>query len=189
MVIGEMTGNLPCREEMFEAENASNFESLHSSDKVPIISLHEHAVTLLRSSFSGAHNIIPPTDVSILDLHRVLLGKYIFPPRIVANFSIAFQSTVFLARTSCFASVSLKSIQRAIERWKELWDLALGKSGLDPGNLTGYVRRAEEIYWLMNIIIKISESGDMSSGYMRSIATDQLADIHDFISKYQYEKH
>ena len=155
---------------------------------MPIGSLHEHTITLLQGSFSGAHNF-PHRDVSILDLHHILLGKYVPPCHVVADFGIAFQSAVFLARTSCFGSSSLKAIQRALERWKELWDLALGESGFDPENLTGYLRRAREIHWLMMTIIKISESGDLSSRYMHSIATDQLADIHDFISMYQYEKH
>lgn len=75
MVIGEMTGDLPCNEDLYEAGNASVFADLNSAvDEPPDRSLYDLVSTLL-------HNELPePASVhkdhfTVHHLNYALLGK------------------------------------------------------------------------------------------------------------------
>lgn len=75
MLVGEMTGHLPCRDELFEVEDASIFERLISSPagRSLGVSLHGMVSTLLHSPSSGPRDF-PYKDATLLQLHFVLLG-------------------------------------------------------------------------------------------------------------------
>lgn len=76
MLVGEMTGNLPCRDELFEAEDASTFERLIFSPAGASlgVSLHGMVSALLHGFFSGPRDF-PHRNATLLQLHFALLGE------------------------------------------------------------------------------------------------------------------
>lgn len=75
MVISEMTGDLPCREDIFEAQTASEFgllaPMLQNSPRCP--SVHQIVSALMHGPWSGPREF-PYSGLPLSNLYHALLG-------------------------------------------------------------------------------------------------------------------
>lgn len=94
---------------------------------------------------------------------------------------LVLQSACFLAKTSPFGQDNLNATFRATDRWKALWDLTLQREESENFRWGILMKNILEIRWLIRTTVKAAVSSDFSCAYMKNIATDSFADIHNFI--------
>ena len=83
------------------------------------------------------------------------------------------------------APATVEVILRALERWKNMWDV-VSKNGEDGFvSHKGFERHAVEYWWLARTLLKIEQSGVQSCRYMQPTPSDSAKDLHDFILKYK----
>ncbi|KAH7069228.1 hypothetical protein BKA63DRAFT_451013 [Paraphoma chrysanthemicola] len=170
--ISEMTGDLPCAAELFEAETAPEFERLEQmtplgTRKAPILSDLVPYLLSPRASSPLAQAVDYLTAADMLML------------------VCALQSALMTSRMNYFASATADTILHALDRWKEMWDV-MNKTGSDGIKLhKGFERHANEYWWLARMIIKIEQSGDQRCRYMQPAPSDSAADLHEFVQMYK----
>jgi hypothetical protein len=77
-----------------------------------------------------------------------------------------------------------KALQRATDRWKELWDYAQ-EQYVGNTRLIGFAKYGLELWWLAHKILEVAQREDAESSYMTHGPTDSLQELHDFIQRHQ----
>ncbi|EKG13657.1 Transcription factor fungi [Macrophomina phaseolina MS6] len=168
--VSEMVGDLPCAEELWEANTPSQFEHLSAielQDAPPPPSVRYLVNTLMHGPWTQSPGC-PCKNASHFNLYIAIA---------------ALQSVTYSARTSCLGPASFQAILRATERWQKLWGSGPPQLGPDPRK-HAFMRHAAETCWLVRTVVKVAQSGDMSSGYMQNLSADNFSDLHNFIKKY-----
>ncbi|KAH7001758.1 hypothetical protein B0J12DRAFT_587660, partial [Macrophomina phaseolina] len=167
--VAEMIGDVPCRENLFEAETAHEFDRLSAAEwPCKSLTMCQFITTLSRAGRGVAQNF--PTQISVIQLQSVIW---------------ALSGAVFTARISLGESAQLNAVFRATESWKLLWIQELEEAKARGMPLTGSRKHAAEICWLLQAIIKVAQTGDYESSYMRTFAGDSLIPLDEFIRKYK----
>ncbi|KAJ5543848.1 hypothetical protein N7513_003429 [Penicillium frequentans] len=118
-----MIGDMPCREELFEAETAQKFEQLLSLESAgsPSKSLADFIFLLLSDAYPGpedeSFSQITPNDLFIMISGLI----------------------VSVAKANCLTPAFSNALHRACARWKALWDIAVAKVE-DPATQPGFAK-------------------------------------------------
>ncbi|KAH7142679.1 hypothetical protein B0J13DRAFT_445200, partial [Dactylonectria estremocensis] len=167
--VSEMIGDMPCREELFEADTAQNFEQLLSLEPagIPSKSLADFIFLLLSDACPEDESFsrLLPTDLFIIISALGLI--------------------VAVAKANCLTSTLSNTLHRACRRWKALWDIAVANIEADSAVQPGFSKYAIEFWWFVLIVIRVARSGDRTSDYMSGVAVDSLAMTNKFLYQYR----
>lgn len=168
----EMTGNLPCDPDLWDADSAVSFELMLSSRK----RCSSHSLKDLIPAFVGQTSChdIELGNLPLFDLHMLLC---------------AFQPLIFnLHITFTLPSQSSKLLQ-ALDTWRQLWDKALTMISDDYSHWLGVARYVPGIECLSRRVIEVAVSDEAgSSRYLRRQPWFGTRDIHEFIRNFVAEQ-
>ncbi|PSN73800.1 hypothetical protein BS50DRAFT_614831 [Corynespora cassiicola Philippines] len=171
VAISEMIGDLPCEEDLFKAETTLEFErvALTESSGPQAATLSELVQCLL----------FPPAPRPLAQAGEP------FKATIMLMTICALQSVIVASRMNFLSSATAEAILRALDRWKDLWDLA--NKDEEDGLLLqkGFEKHAVEYWWLARTVVKIGQLGDQSCRYMQPIPSDSAKDLNDFVRMYR----
>ncbi|KAJ5894662.1 hypothetical protein N7495_006353 [Penicillium taxi] len=165
--IFEMNCHLPWTSELWEADDAASFAKILSMQpEGSAIPPFKEVITHLLET--------PETEPQIQWSHSLSPENLLI--LIYALNSLAFQNRAGLLRY-----FSLSTIGRAAKNWKLIWDSVI--SSLDKTQFLhlGYPKHAEELWWLLKATLEIANQQDARFAYLDNTATDELANLNDFI--------
>ena len=77
---------------------------------------------------------------------------------------------------------STPALQRATDRWQELWQAAVGRMHDEEVRISGFPRHSGEYYWLARGLLKYSLEGkDKTSPYYQGIGHETPKELHDLL--------
>ena len=86
------------------------------------------------------------------------------------------------ARLMSLLQTSTPALQRATDRWQELWDAAVRHMDEEQLRIGGFPRHCGEYYWLARGLLKYSLEGrDKSSPYHQRIGHETPKELHDLL--------
>ncbi|GAB1320959.1 Zn(2)-C6 fungal-type domain-containing protein [Madurella fahalii] len=167
MTVGEMTGDMTCLEELWEANDVVEFEAVIAARGRDCwrraSSLKEGVDALMGEDWTGADRF-PIPHLSVLDLQVLVL---------------AMMSVIATARLMSLLPVSAPAILRAIDRWEELWGTVAGRVDPEQLRMSGYARHSGEMCWVARRLVEFSLSGrDRTSAYFQRIGHDSPDELH-----------
>ncbi|KAF2653773.1 hypothetical protein K491DRAFT_502298 [Lophiostoma macrostomum CBS 122681] len=168
MTVAEMTGDMPCATALFEASTASEFaeqDAIISRFEAQSQSVKDLVSSLLHEDSHGCK--LP--DCSPAEPKHLLVAIF------------ALHSVIFVSRTSLLLSSLYQPLLRATDRWKELWDAAHARQGLEQAHFVGFTKYGAELHWLARKLIKFAHEGNTKCRYMLAMPTDSLRDLHELI--------
>ncbi|KAF9630617.1 hypothetical protein BFW01_g1179 [Lasiodiplodia theobromae] len=143
--VAEMTGDMLCNEELFEAETAIEFERIMMLEpRRECLSMCELINGLTRGARVGVQDGFPT-------LHPLQLQAVIW----------VMAGVVHTARISVLASAQLSAVFCATEKWKVLWEEATARAEAKGILLSKVTRHAGEICWLLQTIVQATLRGDI----------------------------
>ncbi|ERT00248.1 hypothetical protein HMPREF1624_03619 [Sporothrix schenckii ATCC 58251] len=175
LAIAEMVGDLPCRDELWDAPDAEAFARLAggaTETTHPPLSLKAVVATLLADD---NHPRNPPRDsaaaaasatadlahLSVFDLYSVV-G--------------ALQFSVFQYRAQALPPSTAAVVLRALDRWDRLWQAARDRLPLEQQRWLGIARHAPEFARVARRIVEVTRQ--VSETTATGPPTDALADVH-----------
>ncbi|KLU90765.1 hypothetical protein MAPG_10616 [Magnaporthiopsis poae ATCC 64411] len=178
----EMTGDLPCLAELWDAPSAAEFAQAVAAHGGPSSCLRRGCSirVAVERLMADADDDDSSGEVSAFPLRHLAL-----PDLQVLVFAI--HGTIRSARFANLLPASAPVIVRAISRWQALWDRAA--RGLTPEELSrrGLVRHSGELCWLAKKMLAVLVSGAADaedSGYFQGVAHDSLEELHGFLRRY-----
>ncbi|KAF2849811.1 hypothetical protein T440DRAFT_468877 [Plenodomus tracheiphilus IPT5] len=173
VAISEMDGDLPCKEDIFNAELVLEFERLNllQRSRASASTLPELLSLLLDESISAESLVHVGQKITTGDM-LVLVS--------------ALHSILFTSKMNYLASTAAEVLLGATDRWKILWNIVSQnyEDGVPPHR--GFERHAADYWWLVRMFVKVGKSGDLSCRYMHPTPSDSVKDLHDFVSKYKH---
>ncbi|PWY92633.1 hypothetical protein BO70DRAFT_384110 [Aspergillus heteromorphus CBS 117.55] len=184
--IFEMDCDFPWSSAVFEAENASSFNEIASAHTTacPLPSLREFITRLLDENAAGD---LVQWSRSLVGEHFLILiyGKCVRVTLLVSmvelSVVLAMHSLAFQARSGLFGWISTNTIKRAAENWRSIWDSLAGSAAKEKAQQLGYPKHAEELWLLLTATLDRTSGRGMGSRYLENAATDDLANLNDFI--------
>ena len=77
---------------------------------------------------------------------------------------------------------AMPALQRAADRWEELWRATVGLLGDEELRMSGLVRHSDEFCWLAKAMLQHSRDGkDGTVPYYQRIGHDSPKELHDFV--------
>ncbi|PSN60739.1 hypothetical protein BS50DRAFT_197300 [Corynespora cassiicola Philippines] len=175
MTINEMTGDLPCPNNLFAAPTSNEFTHLANElnrSNPSVLKLKSWITMALQDSW-------PVSEDSLFDsIEPQHLMIYIF----------ALHSIIYNARSGLLVPTLYEVLTRALRRWREAWDIVTKRHGIDQSFPRGFMVNSPELWWLAQKVLDLAKCGDSQSRYMQGIATDSLEDLHRFIQLYGTRK-
>jgi hypothetical protein len=98
---------------------------------------------------------------------------------IIANRNAALLSVIYSARTSLLSTSSHAALLRALDCWKNLYDLVYSRQARTQ--LVGFVKYSAELCWLGKKLLQMSKRDGRSGRYYIGVPTDSLVDLREFI--------
>ncbi|KAL0943188.1 transcription factor, partial [Colletotrichum truncatum] len=173
MTPAEMTCDLPCPLELFDAKDADEyFEVAQTKGLDPsrrIVSVRHCVDALMSDSWKGMESF-PFEDITATDLQILIFG---------------INAMVASANLMGILSSSSHNILRAVSRWEDMWDTVRERMGPAKFEKSGMVRYNTELCWAAKVIVKIAIAGDRSSAYMQKVGHDSLVELHEFVRQYR----
>ncbi|KAH8653626.1 hypothetical protein BX600DRAFT_83123 [Xylariales sp. PMI_506] len=171
MTISEMSGHLPCSEELWEAKSKNEFDMRNATVKLDqgpqclksLVSglLGEEWTEEMRESYE---------QLSIHHLHGLVLSL---------------QPVIFNVHTGKLPTDHSPTFIRALDRWDNLWESAMRRTPIDQIKWLGVSRNGHEISSLSRRIIEVNRTEQASqSMYLQRIPVTNLSTIHQFIRQY-----
>ncbi|KAF2138416.1 uncharacterized protein K452DRAFT_276785 [Aplosporella prunicola CBS 121167] len=174
ITISEMIGDLPCAGELFEASTAAEFEVIATSLAYSIQSppcLRDWVSSLMQETWLGPE-----------EAHSHLMGLGHLQLCL-----LALNSVIFAWRTSLLISSSSHYLLRAMNRWKEHWDVVYARYTKEQVQAIGIARHSPETWTVARMLIEVAQSKNLRGRYARGIPTDSLKDFHEFIRLYRMD--
>ncbi|KAK4039508.1 hypothetical protein C8A01DRAFT_16525 [Parachaetomium inaequale] len=168
--IYEMTADLPALQQLWEANDATEFEAAITANGKDswrrTASLRDCMDALMADPWPGAEGF-PLKYISLLDLHLVISALHVM---------------ISAAGLMSLLQTSTPALQRATDRWQELWDAAVSHINDEQLRISGFPRHSGEYYWLARGLLKYSLEGkDKSSPYYRRIGHETPKELHDLL--------
>ncbi|CEI41127.1 unnamed protein product [Fusarium venenatum] len=170
MTVKEMTGHIPCRSELWEADSNASFQRhVHNVARSYPLSYHDVVSGLLAEDWTR------PTKESfgkldILDLFFINGGL---------------MRHVFHCRTSVVTPDYCAMVLRALDRWDALWVDAFAQVPVTERRWLGIARHYPEVVALSRRSIELSGTKEAeNSAYLQCVATYDTAIFHEFVQKY-----
>ncbi|TLD18656.1 hypothetical protein PspLS_10283 [Pyricularia sp. CBS 133598] len=170
----EMTGDLPCLPELWNAASHSELDQIISNcgrdSLVRGASIRVAVETLMGETWDGPE-AFPVKPLTLPDLQVLVF---------------AIHSTMRNARFASILPAAAPVVGRAIDRWQQLWELAARGLTAEELSRRGLVRHSGELCWLARMILDVSmtEDAEGSSAYLQGVAHDSLEELHAFLRSY-----
>lgn len=176
----EMTGDLPCLAELWDAPTAAEFARVVAAHGGPSSCLSRGC------SIRVAVECLMADDDSSdekYDEEKFPLRHLALPDMQVLVFAI--HGTIRGARFANLLPASEPVIVRAVARWQRLWDRAARGLTAEELSRRGLVRHSGELCWLAKKMLAALVSGAAEdSGYFQGVAHDSLEELHGFLRRY-----
>ncbi|RAH68534.1 fungal specific transcription factor domain-containing protein [Aspergillus aculeatinus CBS 121060] len=142
ITIAESKADLPCNELLFANYHSSSCANIPRSPSVPeVIDL------LMNGAWDGpSHPAL--NNLGVFGLFTVIAGLHV---------------VIFSAFASRMMQVQLPSLDRALSRWKLLWERLMSRISTEEMELAGFMNRANEI-WLIAKVLLRTDSDEFFSG-------------------------
>ncbi|KAK3301711.1 uncharacterized protein B0T15DRAFT_544421 [Chaetomium strumarium] len=172
MTVHEMTGDMPCSTELWEARDAAEFEALVAAKGKGCwrrsASLRDCMDALMAESWSGMCRF-PLKDLSPMDLHIL---------------TFAFHSIIGTARFMSLLQTSIPALRRATDRWQELWRAVTAQLDAEQLRMSGIVRHSGEFCWLAKAFLEQALAGkDRTTPYFQRIGHDTPKELHEMLQE------
>lgn len=187
--IFEADFGLPQHDELFEAVDPLDSDRIVSQirDRPKPMSLKSILRLLMDDSPVQMEEILPQTN-SLFSLFLIMSGALLHPMTRVVSCLLtiheALQSILFeiFSMRSCFPSLELfRPIDRALDRWKMLWDLFHTRHECTGASRSAYVVHAStEHWWLAKALIK---RRDMLVDEEAGCAADSMNTFHNLVKR------
>ncbi|KAM0328842.1 hypothetical protein ACHAQA_005258 [Verticillium albo-atrum] len=164
----ELTGDFPCSDELWTAEDAAEFRLVALREAVlprPSTSLSHCLAVLMQDSWLGASHF-PLMPVSLMDLY-FLIG--------------ALSACIVSARLMSTLSASAPVILSAIRRWQELWESETTRLGPEKVRASGLFRHSGGVAWLVRRAVEVSLGTGKQCAYTNGVDHDSLKELHEFL--------
>ncbi|KAL2131977.1 hypothetical protein VTI74DRAFT_4378 [Chaetomium olivicolor] len=176
MTVHEMTGDMPSLPELWEANDAAEFEAVMASKGKDCwrrtASLAECMEALMAGSWSGIEGF-PLKGLSMLDLFIFISTLH---PMIGA------------ARLMCLLRTNISAFQRATDRWQELWQTITAQLNDKQLLMSGFVRHSGEFCWMAKALLQQAQTGkDKKSAYFQKIGHGSLKPLHELLRNLKVE--
>ncbi|KAL8383706.1 hypothetical protein RB595_010758 [Gaeumannomyces hyphopodioides] len=178
----EMTGDLPCLAELWDAPGPAEFWRAVNAHGGPASCLRRGcSIRVAVESLMADDDDDGDNDGA--GPERFPLRHLTLPDLQVLVFAI--HGTIRSARFANLLPASAPVIVRAVSRWEALWDRAA--RGFTPEELSrrGLVRHSGELCWLAKKMLAVLVSGAAEdSGYFQGVAHDSLEELHAFLRRH-----
>ncbi|KAK3296384.1 uncharacterized protein B0H64DRAFT_475198 [Chaetomium fimeti] len=168
--IHEMTGDLPSLPDLWEANDATEFKAAIAANGPGCwrrtASLRDCADALMAESWSGSEGF-PLKYISLLDLYFLVT---------------AIQVMIAISRLVSVLQTTIPAIERATDRWQELWRASVIRLDAEELRTSGLVRHCGEYCWLARALLKHAQEGkDRTSPYYQRIGHETPKELHDLL--------
>ncbi|EKJ70204.1 hypothetical protein FPSE_09730 [Fusarium pseudograminearum CS3096] len=170
MTVKEMTGHIPCRSELWEANSKASFQQhINNPAGSYPLSCNEAVSGLLAQDWTCS------TKESF---GRLNISDLFF-------ISGGLMRHVFHCRTSVVTPDYTAMVLRALDRWDYLWVNALARVPVDERRWLGIARHSPEVVAILRRTIELSGTKEAgNSAYLQCVATYDSAIFHEFVQKY-----
>ncbi|KAF6806140.1 transcription factor [Colletotrichum musicola] len=169
----EMTCDLPCPLELFDARDADDYREMSHSQGIDtarrVVSVKQCMDALISDSWNGM-GVFPFQAVNGVDLQIMIFG---------------INSMVISSNLMGLLPTTQRSLMRALSRWELMWEAIKGRMDPETFRKSGMVRYNTELCWAAKKIIKVAIVGDRSSAYMQKVGHDSLVELHEFVRQYR----
>ncbi|KAL2202381.1 hypothetical protein CC79DRAFT_1361493 [Sarocladium strictum] len=172
----EMTGDMPDATGVWGAENAlgSSSRRKQGTPKVQqLCSVTEILRALTQDEFFDPSSS-GLSSLSILNLHFLILAIF---------------SMLVSTNLTGIISIVAPSMEKALSRWHEIWEIALSNTPGDILTTSGIEQYSEEQYWAARRMLEAMISRDGAHPYLRRVGHDSLVEFHAFLVQSQKTNH
>ncbi|KAG8667526.1 hypothetical protein FPOAC2_12694 [Fusarium poae] len=170
MTMKEMTGHIPCRSQLWEADSNASFQKhIHNEARLYPSSYLEAVSGLLAEDWTcSTKESFGRLDIADLSFINGGLMRH-----------------VFHCRTSVVTPDYSAMVLRALDRWDTLWIDAFARIPESERKWLGIARHYPEVVALSRRAIELSGTKEAeNSAYLQCIATYDTAIFHEFVQKY-----
>ena len=94
----------------------------------------------------------------------------------------AISVVIGVSRLTSLLHTALPALQRATDRWEELWQGAVSQQGEEELRMSGFVRHCGEFCWLAKAMLQHSRDGkDRTVPFYQRIGHDSPKELHGFV--------
>lgn len=193
MTIHEMTGDMTCLEELWEAETAEEFEAVIAAKGHDCWrrtgTLRDGIDALMGPEWPGVDRF-PIRAVSMFDLQVLIMGRSRTLQPFSATTLVPSSDTISKAMSSAIGNarfvgllpLSAPALLRGLDRWEELWRAVVRQLDAEKLRRSGLVRHSGEMCWLARKLVECSTSGrDRELAYFRTVGHESLGPLHTML--------
>ncbi|KAK5994657.1 Transcription factor [Cladobotryum mycophilum] len=169
ITIAEMECNLPAPSDLWDASNATEYETKIQTRPPNYPSSIRDFVGVLMQEKSRGIESFPIGYISVHDMNLAIISLCTMIVNAHTMFTMSSSAPAFLA---------------ALSRWEELWDMATASIHMERLSKMGIARHSGEICWFARRIVEVSVSGQGLPAFLRRIGHDSMAEVHEFIVEY-----
>ncbi|KAH7015484.1 hypothetical protein EDB80DRAFT_708043 [Ilyonectria destructans] len=167
LTLSEMTGSLPCNEELFSTLNFEPQQKdlwVQSVSKIPSM---EQGVRLLMGDEWGDNSASEFGQLNHLDLF-ILIS--------------ALHEIIFNASVACTLSINKTPLERALSRWRLLWDLRIEQASSSHASSIGFFQHADEYWSLAKLMLE--EQMPLAKESKGELDQDSMDEVNSFIKRF-----
>lgn len=162
ITIAESKADLPCNELLFANYYSSSCANTPRSPSVPEV------IDLLMNGAWDGPSHLALNNLGIFGLFTVIAGLYPHPAETLNRITKThgfpgLHVVIFSAFASRMMQVQLPSLDRALSRWKLLWERLMSRISTEEMEMAGFMNRANEI-WLIAKVLLRTDSDEFFSG-------------------------
>ncbi|KAF9890029.1 hypothetical protein FE257_006709 [Aspergillus nanangensis] len=153
ITIAESKADLPCNELLFANYRSSSCANIPRSPSV-----QEVIDLLLNGAWDGpSHPAL--NNLGIFGLFTVIAGLYPRPAETLNRITkthgfLGLHVVIFSAFASRMMQVQLPSLDRALSRWKLLWERLMSRISTEEMEMAGFMNRANEIWLIAKVLLR-----------------------------------
>lgn len=187
VALSEMTGDLPCEDEIFHAKSLSNQECIAFLERQAMAGSTVRDLTLLLLSTASETPALDEAFITAETMLILMTGNISFGPALlnpVLTYS-ALHSFIMTSRANFMQDAVVEYLICALDRWKRLWDAKNKPAGAGVVLHKGFQRHAPEYWWLAKSLLKALQLRDDGCRYMQPMPSDSMQPLHDFVRRYK----
>ncbi|KIW06920.1 uncharacterized protein PV09_02589 [Verruconis gallopava] len=172
MTFLDMSGHLPCRDELWNADCPEDFMRVVSQEGGAV------GTPCLKSLMSGL--LGEEWTEHTMALYGLLDVKHFL------TIIFAFQHVIFHhhhLQTLVSLENSTSVLSRGLERWSELWRIASSRAEIQERNSLGLAKYSDELGFLFRRLIEAGDEESMQLKFLHRSVTYDTASLHQFVQK------
>ncbi|CRK15047.1 hypothetical protein BN1708_011316 [Verticillium longisporum] len=167
LTLSEMTGNFPCSDELFAASDSSLQQQQSWHRAFPKLdSIAEGMSLLMQDSWTD--------ELLAVFEHLGYQGFFILVSGL--------HEIIFSAEAACSLAAVKPAVDRALTRWKLLWDLHTQDVPQDAGGRFGFYENAGEYWWLAKLFLDKGTPSTAEEGG-KVFDQDSMEDVNGFVRR------